>query len=348
VRTTSLRRVYPGEIDHEIDVGRLAAIPDFYWDKASTAACAAIYERYVAPGTSGRIPDAAFCDLPRWVFLDYLVQHCGIVLAGSPDDGLERLEPITLADNLIGWDMPRYVPFLSGIEAIYNAILDRPRLRQLGCGGRVTIALPFGVPVAAGKRFYFGLDYRALAHAPWRNGTVYLYRASDFPADLAQTVRPLAQLKVSPHDWPLLDQVYGIHIPVQRERLQETICGYPWCDDDAIHPHHSKRTLAQAIRAHLDASGTEPISLTQLGAMTGLSPFAVLRHFRTVTGQSPHEYHLRRRLIRAKNLLKQGSPIAAAATETGFSDQAHLTRHFRDAFGLTPGHYLRLQESSRQ
>jgi transcriptional regulator GlxA family with amidase domain len=41
----------------------------------------------------------------------------------------------------------------------------------------------------------------------------------------------------------------------------------------------------------------------------------------------------------AKTLLAQGLPIAQAAVEAGFVDQAHLTKHFKRIFGVTPGRY---------
>ncbi|WP_390622465.1 helix-turn-helix domain-containing protein [Vasconcelosia minhoensis] len=41
----------------------------------------------------------------------------------------------------------------------------------------------------------------------------------------------------------------------------------------------------------------------------------------------------------AKALLASGMPIAAAALETGFSDQSRLNRHFKRLTGITPGQY---------
>jgi AraC-like DNA-binding protein len=49
-----------------------------------------------------------------------------------------------------------------------------------------------------------------------------------------------------------------------------------------------------------------------------------------------------RRLDFARNRLGDGTPLAELALAAGFADQAHFTRMFRSAFGLTPGHYSRL------
>jgi AraC-like DNA-binding protein len=38
---------------------------------------------------------------------------------------------------------------------------------------------------------------------------------------------------------------------------------------------------------------------------------------------------------------RDGIPAVRVAMETGFTDQSHLTRHFKRAFGVTPGQYAR-------
>jgi AraC-like DNA-binding protein len=44
---------------------------------------------------------------------------------------------------------------------------------------------------------------------------------------------------------------------------------------------------------------------------------------------------------RAQRLLRSALPIAEVAAEVGFSDQSHLTRHFKRLLGFTPGSYRR-------
>jgi AraC-like DNA-binding protein len=53
-----------------------------------------------------------------------------------------------------------------------------------------------------------------------------------------------------------------------------------------------------------------------------------------------------RRLDRAKRLIAQGTRLADAALDAGFADQAHFTRHFRNAFGMTPGRWLAMQTAA--
>ncbi len=79
------------------------------------------------------------------------------------------------------------------------------------------------------------------------------------------------------------------------------------------------------------------ISLGDLAAVVGLSVshFKVL--FREAVDLSPHQYLIRRRVERAKNLLGEGKlSICQIATESGFAHQSHLARHMRRVLGVTP------------
>jgi AraC-like DNA-binding protein len=60
------------------------------------------------------------------------------------------------------------------------------------------------------------------------------------------------------------------------------------------------------------------------------------RTFQRVTGTGLHNFHVLMVLQKAKALLRDGAPLAAAAFDSGFYDQAHLTREFVRTYGFTP------------
>ena len=74
--------------------------------------------------------------------------------------------------------------------------------------------------------------------------------------------------------------------------------------------------------------------------MTGLSMWRFATVFRQQVGVAPHRYICRLRLERAQALIREGVPAATAASEAGFYDQSHLSRHFKNVFGMTPGQYM--------
>lgn len=100
---------------------------------------------------------------------------------------------------------------------------------------------------------------------------------------------------------------------------------------------HRAVKLAKEV---LEALPGENVSLDMLARESGLSAFHLCRVFRRAIGLSPHSYQILVRVRFAKTLLAEELPISQVAVEAGFYDQAHLTKHFKRIFGVTPGRYL--------
>lgn len=113
-------------------------------------------------------------------------------------------------------------------------------------------------------------------------------------------------------------------------------------------PTPDRREHAAVFRAkrYLDAYFLQNLSLADLAHEARLSRFYLLRVFQEAIGVSPHEYQTCLRIHYAKRLLNCGYPLATVALDTGFSDQAHLTRKFKGLVGVTPGQYRRNRESA--
>lgn len=105
---------------------------------------------------------------------------------------------------------------------------------------------------------------------------------------------------------------------------------------------HIANRQVHAAKAFLEENRFEKIGSEQLEAVTGMDRFALARHFRALIGTSPHRYQLMRRLEGAKFRITLGMGIADVAAESGFADQAHLTRHFKKTYGMTPGRWREL------
>lgn len=87
----------------------------------------------------------------------------------------------------------------------------------------------------------------------------------------------------------------------------------------------------------IEHRSAEDVSVAMLAAEISTSEHQLTRLFLNTFGKPPHRYLVDVRLDRAKELLRRGKlPIADIAAATGFSDQSHLTRHFKKRFGLTP------------
>lgn len=77
--------------------------------------------------------------------------------------------------------------------------------------------------------------------------------------------------------------------------------------------------------------------LEEMAALVGVSRFHLLRAFQKETGLSPRQWAMQLRTCRARGLLRAGVPATEVAHALGFADQSHLNRHFRAAYGITPG-----------
>ena len=98
----------------------------------------------------------------------------------------------------------------------------------------------------------------------------------------------------------------------------------------------------QLARDYLEEHALRLVRSDELEAVSGLDRYALSRHFRALYATSPHRFLLMRRLQRAREMIKTGEPLAGIAVETGFTDQSHLNRQFKKAFGMTPGRWAEL------
>jgi AraC-like DNA-binding protein len=91
------------------------------------------------------------------------------------------------------------------------------------------------------------------------------------------------------------------------------------------------------VRDMLDSVCDRSINLAELAQVGEVNTFHLVRSFTDEFGISPYAYHMNRRLQRAQRMIEAGTLVADAAYATGFTDQAHFTRHFRRFLGITPG-----------
>lgn len=95
---------------------------------------------------------------------------------------------------------------------------------------------------------------------------------------------------------------------------------------------------ANRICEYVDSHLRENISLNVLAGIAQLSVHHFARAFRQSVGVPPHTFIVRRRVERAQQLMRSTHlSLSEIALAVGFTDQSHLSRHFRRLTGNSPG-----------
>jgi AraC-like DNA-binding protein len=105
-------------------------------------------------------------------------------------------------------------------------------------------------------------------------------------------------------------------------------------------PATARRTDLTRVREHIDRHFVRALTIDELSALAGLSPFHFIRAFRAETGQTPHRYLRSRRLERAKELLvTTPAPVTEICAAVGFQSLGSFSALFRRETGESPVRY---------
>jgi len=103
-------------------------------------------------------------------------------------------------------------------------------------------------------------------------------------------------------------------------------------------PDARMATVAEALRAGVADGG---VGRLQLAELANITPSRFSHWFVEQTGLPLRSYRKWLRLDMALHRLAHGGNLTAAAHAAGFADSAHLSRTFREMFGMNPAALLR-------
>ena len=90
------------------------------------------------------------------------------------------------------------------------------------------------------------------------------------------------------------------------------------------------------ILRYIDAHLTEELSIDILAEEFFISKFHMMRLFKQETGRSIHDYLQERRLLFARDLIRQGVSATDSCFQSGFRSYSSFTRAYAKHFGTTP------------
>ena len=110
-----------------------------------------------------------------------------------------------------------------------------------------------------------------------------------------------------------------------------------------VKPAPRDDAILRRVIAMMNERYAENLTLDDLGAGVGLTPFQLIGLFKRGTGFTPHGYLTQIRLKAARARIQAGETISGAAVASGFYDQPALTTHFKRAYGITPLQFARAE-----
>jgi AraC-like DNA-binding protein len=102
-------------------------------------------------------------------------------------------------------------------------------------------------------------------------------------------------------------------------------------------------TFRRLVRARdlLQSSDHDAVTVREVAARVGLSPFHFIRTFAALFGDTPHQFRTRARIERAQVLLAAGVTVTTACVEVGFSSLGSFSLLFQRRIGASPSVYRR-------
>ncbi|WP_270344479.1 AraC family transcriptional regulator [Enterococcus thailandicus] len=86
---------------------------------------------------------------------------------------------------------------------------------------------------------------------------------------------------------------------------------------------------------------SHPLTLEEMEKKFFVSKYHITREFKKYTGFTFHQYVMKKKLLYAKQLLKEYHSSSAIYSKCGFTSYPHFLKAFKKEFGLTPKQFLK-------
>lgn len=101
---------------------------------------------------------------------------------------------------------------------------------------------------------------------------------------------------------------------------------------------YSSDTQVEQLLKYINRNLSENLSIDQLANRFFFSKYHMMRKFKTETGYTIHNYITSKRLLLARSLINEGTPVMKAAQISGFNDYTTFVRSYKKQFGNAPSH----------
>ena len=115
---------------------------------------------------------------------------------------------------------------------------------------------------------------------------------------------------------------------------------YKIIQSTALDATKEKNFIVERVRNYIEEHYAENLSLAELSGLVRANEFYLSHVFKKVTGYSPQQYILRRRIGKAQCLLIYTSlPLTEISARVGYDDSNYFSRAFKKIIGMPPRLY---------
>lgn len=93
------------------------------------------------------------------------------------------------------------------------------------------------------------------------------------------------------------------------------------------------------IRSHIESHIYEKFSLDELANIVNINKFGFVKKFKILTGMTPMNYVLMRKIFSSKELINSHWELTNIAYQYNFTDIAHYSKTFKRFIGISPKKY---------
>lgn len=138
----------------------------------------------------------------------------------------------------------------------------------------------------------------------------------------------------------LMENLMGNAAPLEKESnllavFEQALAGEKLYDLDS----RKEQPKVKIIREYLHSCFGEKVTLEQLERVSGLNKFNIIHLFKDAYKIPPHTYQTLLRVNYAQKALRKQRPLTEVALESGFYDQSHFSKVFKNYTGITPERY---------
>lgn len=153
----------------------------------------------------------------------------------------------------------------------------------------------------------------------------------DIDSGTAGAIMRLAELLQTPEHIPVLAE------QTKREMFYRLLCGrYGSLILQMVIKDSHLRRISNAVQC-IKQEFRNPLSVTHLAELAGMSVSSFHAHFKTITGVSPLQYQKSLRLLAARNMMAaENLDAAATAYQVGYESPSQFSREYARMFGNPP------------